>query len=143
MNLGYEEDELRPYSEPPKDVKDEKLMQVLRTLGYNSQAISDALDRERFEEIHATYLMLKASKTEVDTNLVNNSSSGGQSDGSALTQSSAGQSGGNNSVSMRLKLNISTNIINFDNILMIPVKAISGSFLSTKARCYKTSKTTV
>jgi MAP/microtubule affinity-regulating kinase len=68
MNMGYEEsEELKPYVEPPKDVKDDKLIQVLKNLGYNSQAISDALERERFEEIHATYLMLKASKNEFDS----------------------------------------------------------------------------
>ncbi|KAI6213671.1 Non-specific serine/threonine protein kinase [Aphelenchoides besseyi] len=66
LNLGYEEDELKPYTEPPKDVKDERIIQVLRNLGYSSQLINEALDRERFEEIHATYLMIKASKTDVE-----------------------------------------------------------------------------
>lgn len=93
MNLGFEEEELKPYDEPSKNVKDEKLIQVLRSLGYNNQAISEALDRERFEEIHATYLMLKASKTEVEANLPNNTLTGNQSD-ATLTQSSGGQTGG-------------------------------------------------
>jgi MAP/microtubule affinity-regulating kinase len=89
LNLGFENDELKPFVEQPKGVKDEKLVQILRGLGYNSQAITEALERERFEEIHAAYLLL-SSKKELDANLVNNSSQGGQSDVSALTQSSAG-----------------------------------------------------
>ncbi|KAI6228944.1 Non-specific serine/threonine protein kinase [Aphelenchoides fujianensis] len=69
LNLGYEEDELKPYVEPPKDQKDERIIQLLRNLGYGSALINDALERERFEEIHATYLMIKASKSELDTQM--------------------------------------------------------------------------
>jgi hypothetical protein len=47
--MGFESDELQPFVEPPKDVKDEKLIQILRNLGYGTQAISEALDRERLK----------------------------------------------------------------------------------------------
>lgn len=90
MNLGCEDDELKPYIEPPKDVRDEKLIQHLRSLGYNNQAISDALERERFEEIHATYLMLKASRSDVEASLPF-SSAQPISDTSVLSQSNTGQ----------------------------------------------------
>ncbi|KAI6189768.1 Non-specific serine/threonine protein kinase [Aphelenchoides bicaudatus] len=94
LNLGHEDDELKPYQETPKSVKDERIIQVLKQLGYNTQAIAEALERERFEEIHACYLMLKASKTELDTSLLTNSAQTGQGDQSGLTQSTVGQSGG-------------------------------------------------
>ncbi|CAD5226416.1 unnamed protein product [Bursaphelenchus okinawaensis] len=90
MNMGYEEDELKPYVEPPKDQRDEKLIQVLKSLGYNSQAINDALDRERFEEVHATYLMLKASKQDLETPLPGSVPQNQQNSENPLSQSSGG-----------------------------------------------------
>jgi hypothetical protein len=81
-------------------MKDDKLIQVLRSLGYNTQAISEALDRERFEEIHATYLMLKASKSDVDSTLVNSPAPSGQAD--AIIPSSGGQPTGTNAVRLNL-----------------------------------------
>lgn len=60
--MGYEDDDLKPYVEPPKDVRDERRILKLQALGYNLQQIHEALDKERFEEIHATYLLLKEKK---------------------------------------------------------------------------------
>lgn len=67
--MGYDDDELKPFIELPKDMRDEKRVQKLQNIGYNIQQITDALDRERFEEIHATYLLLKEKKSnEADIN---------------------------------------------------------------------------
>lgn len=67
--MGYEDDDLKPYLEPPKDMRDEKRVLKLQNIGYTLQQITEALDRERFEEIHATYLLLKEKKSnEADTN---------------------------------------------------------------------------
>lgn len=60
--MGYEDDDLKPYIEPPKDVRDERRILKLQAFGYNLQQVHEALDKERFEEIHATYLLLKEKK---------------------------------------------------------------------------------
>lgn len=86
--MGYEDDELKPYVEPPKDQRDEKIISLVKSLGYNSQAVNEALDRERFEEVHATYLMLKASKQDFESPLPGSVNQTNQSlDAAALSQS--------------------------------------------------------
>lgn len=64
--MGYEDDELKPYVEPPKDARDERRILKLQAFGYNIQQVHEALDNERFEEIHATYLLLKEKKLNAD-----------------------------------------------------------------------------
>ena len=62
MNMGYEEDELRPYTEPVKDVRDERRILKLQVFGYTLQAIHESLECEKFDEIYGTYLLLKEAK---------------------------------------------------------------------------------
>uniref|UniRef100_A0A1I7UWA5 Serine/threonine-protein kinase par-1 n=1 Tax=Caenorhabditis tropicalis TaxID=1561998 RepID=A0A1I7UWA5_9PELO len=69
MNVGYEEDELKPFIEPPKDQIDEqrieKLIQIFQ-LGFNKAAILESVEKEKFEDIHATYLLLGERKSDMD-----------------------------------------------------------------------------
>ncbi|RCN26700.1 kinase domain protein [Ancylostoma caninum] len=66
MNIGYEDEgELKPYVEPPKDQIDEARIEKLIQLGFNKGSILDALEKEKFEDIHATYLLLGERKCEV------------------------------------------------------------------------------
>ncbi|CAK5024790.1 unnamed protein product [Meloidogyne enterolobii] len=62
MNMGYEEEELRPYTEPTKDVRDERRILKLQVFGYTLQAIHESLECEKFDEIFGTYLLLKEAK---------------------------------------------------------------------------------
>jgi hypothetical protein len=62
MNMGYEEDELRPHTESPKDVRDERRILKLQQMGYTLQQIHESLEREKFDEIYGTYLLLKEAK---------------------------------------------------------------------------------
>uniref|UniRef100_A0A1I8B157 Protein kinase domain-containing protein n=1 Tax=Meloidogyne hapla TaxID=6305 RepID=A0A1I8B157_MELHA len=62
MNMGYEEEELRPYTEPAKDVRDERRILKLQVFGYTLQAIHESLECEKFDEIFGTYLLLKEAK---------------------------------------------------------------------------------
>uniref|UniRef100_A0A0K0CVJ6 MAP/microtubule affinity-regulating kinase 3 n=1 Tax=Angiostrongylus cantonensis TaxID=6313 RepID=A0A0K0CVJ6_ANGCA len=67
MNIGYEDEgELKPYVEPPKDQIDEARIEKLIQLGFNKGNILDALEKEKFEDIHATYLLLGERKCEMD-----------------------------------------------------------------------------
>nr|CTP80966.1 BMA-PAR-1, isoform d [Brugia malayi] len=45
MNIGYEDDELKPYIEPPKDVKDENRIAIIQQMGYSRNAIMVSLDK--------------------------------------------------------------------------------------------------
>ncbi|CAB54263.1 Serine/threonine-protein kinase par-1 [Caenorhabditis elegans] len=69
MNVGYEDDELKPFIEPPKDQIDEqrieKLIQIFQ-LGFNKAAILESVEKEKFEDIHATYLLLGERKSDMD-----------------------------------------------------------------------------
>nr|CAD2145572.1 unnamed protein product [Meloidogyne enterolobii] len=73
MNMGYEEEELRPYTEPTKDVRDERRILKLQVFGYTLQAIHESLECEKFDEIYGTYLLLKEAKNN-NYNCNNNSS---------------------------------------------------------------------
>ncbi|CAD6189965.1 unnamed protein product [Caenorhabditis auriculariae] len=66
MNIGYEDDELRPYLEPPKDQIDESRIEKLIQMGFNKAQILDAVEKEKFEDIHATYLLLGERKSDMD-----------------------------------------------------------------------------
>lgn len=88
--MGYEDEELKPYIEPPKDMRDEKRVLKLQNLGYTFQQITEALDRERFEEIHATYLLLKEKKlTEADINGISVGNIGNDANKSGIQASGA------------------------------------------------------
>ncbi|EJD73944.1 CAMK/CAMKL/MARK protein kinase, partial [Loa loa] len=66
MNIGYEDDELKPYVEPPKDVKDENRIAVIQQMGYSRNAIVVSLDKGSFDDLHATYILLGEKKRELD-----------------------------------------------------------------------------
>lgn len=65
MNIGYEDDELKPYIEPPKDVKDENRIAIIQQMGYSRNAIVVSLDKGSFDDLHATYILLGEKKREV------------------------------------------------------------------------------
>uniref|UniRef100_A0A8C6LK92 MAP/microtubule affinity-regulating kinase 3 n=1 Tax=Nothobranchius furzeri TaxID=105023 RepID=A0A8C6LK92_NOTFU len=58
INSGFEEDELKPYSEPELDITDQKRIDVMVGMGYNLEKIQDSLAKMKYDEITATYLLL-------------------------------------------------------------------------------------
>ncbi|EGT56456.1 hypothetical protein CAEBREN_20317 [Caenorhabditis brenneri] len=117
MNVGYEDDELKPFIEPPKDQIDEqrieKLIQIFQ-LGFNKATIMESVEKEKFEDIHATYLLLGERKSDMDVSeitmaqsllshsSINVSSSLGQHPAGVITRehvTSSSASGGSASVS--------------------------------------------
>ncbi|CAI4224758.1 unnamed protein product [Auanema sp. JU1783] len=68
MNIGYEDDELKPYMEPAKDQIDDTRIEKLIQLGFNKTSVLDALEKEKFDDIHATYLLLGERKNDMDAN---------------------------------------------------------------------------
>ncbi|XP_071449585.1 serine/threonine-protein kinase MARK2-like [Hetaerina americana] len=68
MNMGYEEEELKPYLEPEPDFKDPKRIEALVGMGYSRSEIEDSLGNAKYDDVFATYLLLgrKSSDPESD-----------------------------------------------------------------------------
>lgn len=67
MNMGYEDDELKPYIEPLPDLKDLKRIEALVQMGYNRQDIEDSLAQNRYDDVFATYLLLGRKNTDPES----------------------------------------------------------------------------
>lgn len=61
MNVGYEDDELRPYIEPKPNFSDSTRFQQLLRMGYPIEEIEDSLRNRRYDEVMANYLLLEQS----------------------------------------------------------------------------------
>ncbi|XP_030109398.1 serine/threonine-protein kinase MARK1 isoform X3 [Mus musculus] len=58
MNVGHEEEELKPYSEPELDLSDAKRIDIMVTMGFARDEINDALVSQKYDEVMATYILL-------------------------------------------------------------------------------------
>ncbi|XP_062304580.1 serine/threonine-protein kinase MARK1 isoform X3 [Osmerus eperlanus] len=58
MNVGHEEEELKPYTEPEVDISDIKRIELMVTMGFSKDEISEALVGQKYDEVMATYLLL-------------------------------------------------------------------------------------
>ncbi|XP_051959728.1 serine/threonine-protein kinase MARK2-like isoform X11 [Xyrauchen texanus] len=84
MNVGHEDDELKPYIEPQPDYKDPKRTDIMLRMGYSLDEIQDSLINQRYNDVMATYLLLDYRNSELDelsikprlgTDLTNNAQS--------------------------------------------------------------------
>uniref|UniRef100_A0A8C2FVV1 non-specific serine/threonine protein kinase n=1 Tax=Cyprinus carpio TaxID=7962 RepID=A0A8C2FVV1_CYPCA len=60
MNVGHEEEELKPYTEPEPDISDNKRIELMITMGFPKDEITEALVGQKYDEVMATYLLLVA-----------------------------------------------------------------------------------
>ncbi|XP_016359990.1 serine/threonine-protein kinase MARK1-like isoform X1 [Sinocyclocheilus anshuiensis] len=58
MNVGHEEEELKPYTEPEPDFSDTKRIELMITMGFPKDEITEALVGQKYDEVMATYLLL-------------------------------------------------------------------------------------
>ncbi|XP_072503897.1 serine/threonine-protein kinase MARK1 isoform X3 [Notamacropus eugenii] len=58
MNVGHEEEELKPYTEPEPDFNDTKRIDVMVTMGFSRDEINVSLINQKYDEVMATYLLL-------------------------------------------------------------------------------------
>ncbi|XP_025105299.1 MAP/microtubule affinity-regulating kinase 3-like isoform X14 [Pomacea canaliculata] len=58
INMGYEDKELRPYKEPSKDDLDQGRIDMMINMGYSRKEIEESLRLQKYDDIHATYLLL-------------------------------------------------------------------------------------
>ncbi|XP_034009104.1 MAP/microtubule affinity-regulating kinase 3a isoform X2 [Trematomus bernacchii] len=66
INAGFEEDELKPYTEPETDITDQKRIDVMVGMGYNLEEIQESLAKMKYDEITATYLLLGRKASEME-----------------------------------------------------------------------------
>uniref|UniRef100_A0A8C1FBM4 non-specific serine/threonine protein kinase n=1 Tax=Cyprinus carpio carpio TaxID=630221 RepID=A0A8C1FBM4_CYPCA len=65
MNVGHEDDELKPYIEPQPDYKDPKRTDIMLRMGYSLDEIQDSLVKQKYNDVMATYLLLDYRNAEV------------------------------------------------------------------------------
>ncbi|XP_032071894.1 serine/threonine-protein kinase MARK1 isoform X1 [Thamnophis elegans] len=66
MNVGHEEEELKPYTEPEPDFNDTKRIDLMVTMGFARDEIHDSLINQKYDEVMATYLLLGRKPPECD-----------------------------------------------------------------------------
>lgn len=65
MNIGYEDDELKPYVEPVMDYDDVKRIEILSEMGYLRTEIEESLKGQKYDDVYATYLLLGRRSSDV------------------------------------------------------------------------------
>uniref|UniRef100_H2L685 MAP/microtubule affinity-regulating kinase 3 n=1 Tax=Oryzias latipes TaxID=8090 RepID=H2L685_ORYLA len=65
MNAGYEDAELKPFSEPEQDYGDLKRIELMETMGFSQNEVKKALDGQKYNEATAIYLLLGMKSSEV------------------------------------------------------------------------------
>jgi len=64
MNMGFEEDELKPYIEPVQDWNDLKRIEILQGMGFSQSVVEEALKQQKFDDCYASYLLLGRRNTD-------------------------------------------------------------------------------
>ncbi|XP_032400205.1 serine/threonine-protein kinase MARK2 isoform X10 [Etheostoma spectabile] len=66
MNVGHEEEELKPYIEPQPDYKDPRRTDIMLTMGFSQEEIQDSLVNQKYNDVMAAYLLLDFRNSELD-----------------------------------------------------------------------------
>nr|XP_046236828.1 serine/threonine-protein kinase MARK2 isoform X9 [Scatophagus argus] len=66
MNVGYEEEELKPYVEPQPDYKDPRRTEIMLQMGFSQEEIQDSVVNQKYNDVMATYLLLDYRNSELD-----------------------------------------------------------------------------
>ncbi|XP_055757540.1 serine/threonine-protein kinase MARK2 [Salvelinus fontinalis] len=70
MNVGHDEEELKPYIEPMPDYKDPKRTEIMIQMGYSMEEVQDSLVNQKYNEVMATYLLLDYTNHELDEGII-------------------------------------------------------------------------
>ncbi|XP_074650689.1 MAP/microtubule affinity-regulating kinase 3-like isoform X2 [Tubulanus polymorphus] len=66
MNIGFEEDELKPFIEPTQDFSDPQRIDVMVSMGFSRKEIEESLTQNKYDDVTATYLLLGRRNHELD-----------------------------------------------------------------------------
>uniref|UniRef100_A0A8C2AV59 non-specific serine/threonine protein kinase n=1 Tax=Cyprinus carpio TaxID=7962 RepID=A0A8C2AV59_CYPCA len=66
MNVGHEDEELKPYIQPQPDYKDPRRTDIMLQMGFSQEEIEESLIKQKYNEIMATYLLLDYRNSELD-----------------------------------------------------------------------------
>ncbi|TNM93551.1 hypothetical protein fugu_001727 [Takifugu bimaculatus] len=66
MNVGYEDEELKPYIEPQPDYKDPKKTDIMLQMGFSLEEIQDSLVNQKYNDVMAAYLLLDYRNSELE-----------------------------------------------------------------------------
>ncbi|XP_060951714.1 serine/threonine-protein kinase MARK2 isoform X3 [Limanda limanda] len=66
MNVGHEEEELKPFIEPQPDYKDPRRTEIMLQMGFSQEEIQDSLLNQKYNDVMATYLLLDYRNSELD-----------------------------------------------------------------------------
>ncbi|XP_064602009.1 serine/threonine-protein kinase MARK1-like isoform X2 [Liolophura sinensis] len=66
INITFEDNELKPYKDPTFDANDVNRIDIMVNMGYSRKDIEDSLGKQKFDDIHATYLLLGRRTTDLD-----------------------------------------------------------------------------
>ncbi|XP_045169551.1 MAP/microtubule affinity-regulating kinase 3-like isoform X7 [Mercenaria mercenaria] len=66
INIGMEEDELKPYVECSQDVLDPIRIEIMVNMGYSRASIEESVVQQKFDDIQATYLLLGRRTTDLE-----------------------------------------------------------------------------
>uniref|UniRef100_A0A8C3A0Z7 non-specific serine/threonine protein kinase n=1 Tax=Cyclopterus lumpus TaxID=8103 RepID=A0A8C3A0Z7_CYCLU len=58
MNVGHEEEELKPHIEPESDFSDISRIELMVTMGFPKDEITESLQGQKYDDVMATYLLL-------------------------------------------------------------------------------------
>jgi len=101
MNMGFEEEELLPFTEPKLDISDQKRIEMLVTMGYPRTEVEESLRLHKFDDTYASYLLLGRKSTDVESDGSRSGSSlslrnmsGATTNASGGTHPSGGSAGG-------------------------------------------------
>ncbi|XP_059811381.1 serine/threonine-protein kinase MARK2 isoform X3 [Hypanus sabinus] len=73
MNVGYEDDELKPHVDPEPDYKDPRRTELMVNMGYSREEITNSLVNQKYNEVMATYLLLGWKTSELETDSLSSS----------------------------------------------------------------------
>ncbi|XP_069750318.1 serine/threonine-protein kinase MARK2 isoform X3 [Narcine bancroftii] len=73
MNVGHDDDELKPYVDPEPDYKDPRRTDLMVNMGYTREEITDSLVNQKYNEVMATYLLLGWKISELDADSLSTS----------------------------------------------------------------------
>ncbi|XP_045919903.1 serine/threonine-protein kinase MARK2 isoform X5 [Micropterus dolomieu] len=66
MNVGHEDEELKPYIEPVPDYKDPRRTDMMLQMGFSQEEIQDSLVNQKYNDVMAAYLLLDLRHCELD-----------------------------------------------------------------------------